>query len=58
LVNEVNVINVHITTKRPKDAFCAQVIKEVEERIPLEGGFLLGRYKVVVNEVEKEFEIN
>ena len=53
-----NAINVHITTKRPKDEFCAQVIKEVEERIPLEGGFLPGRYKVIVNEVEKAFEIN
>ncbi|MBC8231514.1 hypothetical protein H8E77_18345 [bacterium] len=53
-----NTINVHISTKRPKDAICIQVIKDVQERIPLEGGFLPGRYKVVVNEVEKEFELN
>jgi hypothetical protein len=52
-----NTISVHITTKRPKDAFCIQVIKEVQERIPLEGNFPTGRYKVIVNNVEKEFEI-
>ena len=54
---EGNIIRIHITTKRPKDAICIQVIKEVTERIRIEGGFLPGRYKVVVNDVEKEFEI-
>lgn len=49
-------IHVRITTKRPKDANCIQVIKEVSERIPLEGSFLPGRYKVIVNGVEKEFD--
>jgi len=53
-----NVIKVHITTKRPKDEICAQVITEVEERIPIEGTFLPGQYKVIVNEVEKEFELD
>ena len=52
-----NTISVHITTKRPQDAVCIQVIKEVQERVPLEGGFLPGRYKVIVNDVEEEFEI-
>ena len=52
-----NTINVHITTKRPKDALCIQVIKEVQERVPLDGGFLPGHYKVIVNKVEKEFNI-
>ena len=52
-----NTIRVHITTKRPKDALCIQVITEIQERVPLEGGFLPGRYKVIVNDVEKEFEI-
>ncbi|MBM3237134.1 hypothetical protein FJZ31_12655 [Candidatus Poribacteria bacterium] len=52
-----NTISVHITTKRPKDAVCIQIIKEVQERIPLEGSFLPGRYKVTVNNIEKEFEI-
>ncbi len=54
---EDNTVYVHITTKRPKDAICAQVITEVAERVPLEGGFLPGRYKVIVNGVEKEFEL-
>ena len=54
---EGNTIRIHITTKRPKDAICIQVIKEVQERIPLEGSFLPGRYRVIVNGVEKEFEI-
>ena len=52
-----NTISVHITTKRPQDAVCIQVIKEVQERVPLEGGFPPGRYKVIVNDVEEEFEI-
>ena len=52
-----NTIRIHITTKRPKDAFCIQVITEIEERIPIEGGFLPGSYKLIVNDVEKEFEI-
>jgi hypothetical protein len=54
---EDNTVYVHITTKRPRDAICAQVIKDVTERVPLEGGFLPGSYKVVVNGVEKEFEL-
>jgi hypothetical protein len=52
-----NAVYVHITTKRPRDAMCAQVITEVTERVPLEGGFLPGSYKVIVNGVEKEFEL-
>lgn len=54
---EDNTVYVHITTKRPRDAMCAQVIREVTERVPLEGGFLPGSYKVIVNGVEKEFEL-
>ncbi len=52
-----NTINVNITTKRPKDAFCIQVVKMVEERIPLDGGFLPGHYKIIVNGFVKEFDI-
>ena len=54
---EDNTVYVHITTKRPRDAMCAQVITDVTERVPLEGGFLPGSYKVIVNGVEKEFEL-
>ncbi len=54
---EGNTIHLRITTKRPKDAFCIQVITDIQERIPLEGGFLPGRYKIIVNDVEKEIKI-
>lgn len=54
---EDNTAYVHITTKRPREAICAQVIKDVTERVPLEGGFLPGSYKVTVNGVEKDFEL-
>jgi len=50
-------IRVRITTKRPKDAMCAQVITETTVRVPLEGVFFPGRYKVMVNDVEKDFDI-
>jgi len=52
-----NTINIKITTKRPQDAVCIQVAKLVTERIALEGGFLPGHYKLIVNGVEKEFDI-
>lgn len=52
-----NTITVKITTKRPKDAICAQVVKMVTERIPLDGGFLPGHYKLIVNGFVKEFDI-
>ena len=54
---EGNTIYVHITTKRPKDAFCIEVIKPFEEKIILKGGFLPGKYKLVVNNFEKIFEV-
>ena len=54
---EGNIIHVHITTKRPKDAMCTQAIRFVTENIPLEGGFIEGSYKVIVNGFEKEFKI-
>jgi len=52
-----NTIKINITTKRPKDAICIQVVKLVEERIPLEGGFLPGHYKLIVNGFVKEFDV-
>jgi hypothetical protein len=52
-----NTVYVNISTKRPNDAMCAQVITEVTIRVPLEGGFLPGRYKIIVNDVEKDIEI-
>ncbi len=54
---EGNTIYVHITTKRPKDAICIQVIKPFEENIALKGGFPPGKYKLIVNNFEKVFEV-
>lgn len=54
---EGNTVYVHITTKRPKDEACALMIKEISLHIPLEGGFLPGRYKIIVNDVQKDIEI-
>jgi hypothetical protein len=54
---EGNTVYVHITTKRPKDAICAQVITEIQEYIKLDGVFPPGNYKVIVNGVEKEFQV-
>ena len=50
-------IYVHITTKRPRDLFCLQVIADITVNVPIEGGFLPGRYKAIVNDVEKDFVI-
>jgi hypothetical protein len=52
-----NTVNIHITTKQPKDAVCIQMVKFITETIPLEGGFLPGKYKLIVNGIVKEFEI-
>ena len=53
-----NTVNIHITTKQPKDAVCLQVVTFITERIPLEGGFLPGRYNLIINGVIKEFVID
>ena len=63
MVNEItqrrdgNTIHIRITTKRSKEEICIQVIDEVTIRVPLEGAFFPGRYKVIVNDVEKDFVI-
>ena len=51
-----NTIHVQITTKRPKDFFCAAVVTEIQPVVAL-GFFDPGMYKVIVNGVEVEFEI-
>lgn len=52
-----NTVRVRITTKRPKEQMCATVITDIIVRVPLEGGFLPGRYKIIVNDVEKDIGI-
>ncbi len=50
-------VHINITTKRPVDLMCAQVITETTVRVPLEGVFFPGRYKVIVNDFEKDLII-
>ncbi len=50
-------VYINITTKRPADLMCAQVITETTVRVPLEGGFFPGSYKVIVNDFEKDLVI-
>ena len=54
---EENLVVVEITTRRSKDAFCAQVITEIAKNIRLEGNFSIGQnYKLIVNGVGKRFD--
>jgi inhibitor of cysteine peptidase len=55
---EGNAFNINISTKRPKDAVCTQVIKNFTETIPLEvQGLKAGNYTVNVNGVNESFEL-
>lgn len=55
---EENSFNVTISTKRPKDAVCAQVIVPFNRTIPLDVvGLKAGNYTVNVNGVKKSFEL-
>ena len=55
---EENLVVVEITTRRSKDAFCAQVITEITKNIRLVGNFSIGQnYKLIVNGVEKRFDL-
>ena len=53
---EGDTIHVQVTTKRPKELFCATVVTEIQHTVPL-GTFDPGMYKVIVNGVEVDFEI-
>lgn len=55
---EGNTVHIHITTTHPRDAACAQVIEDIEERVDLEGDFPPGSYKIIVNDMEKEARIS
>ena len=54
---EGNTITIKITTVRPKDAFCATVATEYQERVSI-GTLPAGDYTVIVNNVEQEFRID
>jgi hypothetical protein len=56
-VRNGNTIELTITTMRPKDAMCAQMIVTYSNTFPLEGDFPPGDYIVRVNGVEKSFKI-
>lgn len=55
---EGNVFNINISTKRPKDAICTQVVENFTRNIPLEvWGLKAGNYTVNVNAVTESFEL-
>jgi inhibitor of cysteine peptidase len=54
---EGNTVTVQMTTKRPKDLFCAAIVTEVQMLVPI-GTFLPGDYKVIVNGMEQEFRVD
>ncbi len=55
---EGNTLSVTITTARPTDAICTQVLALFEEVIPLDvGGLNQGAYTVLVNGVSASFEL-
>ena len=56
-VRNGNTIELTITTMRPKDMMCAQMIEIYSNTFPLEGDFPPGDYIVRVNGVEKSFKI-
>ena len=51
-------VTVEITTKRPRDAVCAEVITEISKSIQLKANFLIGQdYILVVNDKEKHIDL-
>jgi len=52
-----NVIEVTITTRTDPDVVCVLVVKEVTERVRLEGSFPPGQYVLRVNGVESRFQV-
>ena len=50
-----NVIEVTITTRTDRDVVCILVLKEVTERVRLDGTFPPGQYVLRVNGVESRF---
>jgi len=55
---EGNTFNINISTKRPKDSVCTQIVKNFTETIPLEvHGLKAGNYTVNVNGVKRSFEL-
>ncbi len=55
---EGNTFNIQITTKRPAELMCAQVLTPFEQNIPLDvKGLQKGTYTVNVNGVTETFEL-
>ncbi|MEK7397632.1 MAG: carboxypeptidase-like regulatory domain-containing protein, partial [Candidatus Poribacteria bacterium] len=53
-----NTVYVKITTKRPKGVACIEIAKFITENVKLDGGFPQGHYKIIVNNVVKELDID
>ncbi len=54
---EGNAVYVEFTTKRPQDAVCILIAQLVELRVPLDGAFPPGAYRLEVNGVEARFAL-
>src|SRR5262245_15472841 len=54
---EGNLIEVTITAQTAREVICIQVIKEVTERVRLDGAFPPGQYILRVNGVESRFQV-
>jgi hypothetical protein len=52
-----NVIEVTITARTEREVVCILVLKEVTERVRLEGNFPSGQYVLRVNGVESRFQV-
>jgi inhibitor of cysteine peptidase len=56
---EDNKFTVSVTTLRPAEAFCAQVIKPFEKSVPLDVyGLPAGAYTATINNLEKSFSLD
>ncbi len=57
IAQEGNTITIQITTIRPRDLACATVVTEYQEKVSI-GTLPAGDYKVIVNDVEREFRVD
>ncbi|MEM9997290.1 MAG: hypothetical protein AAF809_06275, partial [Bacteroidota bacterium] len=52
-----NLITVTLTMKRPKGAFCTQVVRPFRFYLPLDGRYAPGAYTLKLNDLTRPFEI-
>ena len=55
---EGNLVVVELTTRRPRNEFCAEVITEISKSIQLKGNFAIGQDStLIINDKEKNFSL-